>query len=505
MLPVRDRPLGTPGTLRPLAVLVVVVLMAVVLAVAAPPAVADDPGEPVAFYGEAADADGTLAPEGTFVVAAVDGEAVDQIIVGEDGVYAGDGPTDAKLRTHTGAGETVTFHVGSVDGPQAAETHAIDDEGVFELDLTFPAGTFEAEPGGGSGGGGGGGGASSGDDEDESDAGGERITVEASFEENDDGGDGENPVQSASVSVNATADSTVDIDLTGGGSGTTNGSDGDGSGQIGPGANVEGIEIDVTEDVAADLEIHQSGGPPSEGAQELELDDGTEPAGYLQIDHNLEDSQIKQARIDFRMTAEQLEAADAAPEDVVLYHYDEEADEWEELPTEVVEETDGVVRFRAVTDSFSEFAVGVKRAQFEIVNIAADAQTLAIGDRLQVEVAVSNTGGAKGSVELELRIDGEAVDRTSLTVAPDETRTSSFEYEFAEPGTYDVDVNDVSVDDIRVEPAADDPGAGDGTEDDATSGESGPSGWLPGLSTNEAIVAFLVVVIVLAVTVWRRQ
>ena len=119
-------------------------------------AAADDvPGEPIAFHGEATDDDETLAPAGTAIVAAVDGTEVDRITVASAGIYAGDGPTDDKLRTHTEAGETVTFHVGDADGPQAEQVHTIagDDglgePGVFEIDLRFPAGIFEGDPGDG--------------------------------------------------------------------------------------------------------------------------------------------------------------------------------------------------------------------------------------------------------------------------------------------------------------------------------------------------------------------
>lgn len=119
---------------------------------------ADAPGEPIAFYGEVVDGDGTPAPEGTDLVAAVDGDVVDRITVDERGVYAGDGPTDEKLRMHTGAGDTVTFHLGDGTGPTASEVHAIGQPGVYALDLTFPSDTFDDEgPGTGGGGFGGGG------------------------------------------------------------------------------------------------------------------------------------------------------------------------------------------------------------------------------------------------------------------------------------------------------------------------------------------------------------
>lgn len=103
------------------------------------------PGEPISFYGEATDADGDSASVGTIIIAAVDGNEVDRVTVSEAGVFASDSPTAEKLRTHTEAGDTVTFHVGSTDGPQADQTHDIGDSGAFELHLTFPPGTFTGD------------------------------------------------------------------------------------------------------------------------------------------------------------------------------------------------------------------------------------------------------------------------------------------------------------------------------------------------------------------------
>lgn len=123
--------------------LIVVVLVLSLVGPSVVLATDHDPGDPIAFYGGASDEGGLEAPVGTEIVAVVDGTEADRVTVDETGVYAVDDPTGEKLRTDTGAGEQVTFHVEDADGPQATQVHEIAEEGVFELHLTFPAGTFE--------------------------------------------------------------------------------------------------------------------------------------------------------------------------------------------------------------------------------------------------------------------------------------------------------------------------------------------------------------------------
>lgn len=127
------------------------VLVTAVMAVGTPVAVAQEqvPGDPINYYGDAVAADGVLAPEGTTVVAVVDGEVQDEITVGTPGEYGGDGAFEEKLVVGSDAGDEVSFHVGDANGPEATESPlTLDapegDEGVQEQLLTFPAGTFDA-------------------------------------------------------------------------------------------------------------------------------------------------------------------------------------------------------------------------------------------------------------------------------------------------------------------------------------------------------------------------
>lgn len=132
------RTLPTPRRVASVSFVILLVALAPVAAVAAQ----DDPGQPIAFHGTAV-ADGVDAPEGTTIVAAVDGKRVDSIDVPDTGEYARAEPTAEKLRTTTAAGNEVTFHIATADGTRAEETHDIGGSGVFEINLTFPAGEFD--------------------------------------------------------------------------------------------------------------------------------------------------------------------------------------------------------------------------------------------------------------------------------------------------------------------------------------------------------------------------
>ncbi|MBB6645890.1 PGF-pre-PGF domain-containing protein [Halobellus ruber] len=152
---------------------VAMVALAVVISGGAAVATAqeDPPGEPASFYGSVEDADGTAAPTGTTIYAVTTDEEGNTSVEGSitvetAGQYGGSDATDDKLRIDSGTGTEVRFHVNSADGPQSESTYDLD-AGVYEQDLTFPAGTFEnaeapADGGGGSAGAGGGAGADTG-------------------------------------------------------------------------------------------------------------------------------------------------------------------------------------------------------------------------------------------------------------------------------------------------------------------------------------------------------
>ena len=249
-------------------------------------------------------------------------------------------------------------------------------------------------------------------------------------------------------------------------------------------AEIERVEIDVNEDVDAEVEIRQSRGPPSGDASEFQRDDGTQVAGYIEVTDNLDDEQVTEGRITFRVSKADLETDVADPKNVALYHYVPETDEWEELDTEILGETDDYVRFRGTTPGFSQFAAGIKRAQFEISDTLVDVQQITLNDSIQVEAIVTNTGGADGTFTTQLLVDSEIVAEDVLTIASGGQRATIFDHEFEQADTYQVRVNDVLTGEIRV---TDPNAAAESTAD-----------FLPGFSAGVAVVSLFVTILLFA-------
>lgn len=243
-------------------------------------------------------------------------------------------------------------------------------------------------------------------------------------------------------------------------------------------AEIERVEIDVSEDVDAEVEIRQSRSPPSDDASEFQRDDGTQAAGYIQVTDNLDDDQVTEGRITFRVSKADLETDAADPENVALYHYVPETDEWAELDTEILGETDGYVRFRGTTPGFSQFAAGIKRAQFEISDAILDVQQVSLDDSIQVEAIVTNTGGADGTFTTQLLVDSEVVAEDVLTIASGGQRATIFDHQFSVADTYQVRVNDVITGEIQVT----DPNAAAESTDDS----------LPGFGFGTALLTLVV-------------
>lgn len=208
--------------------------------------------------------------------------------------------------------------------------------------------------------------------------------------------------------------------------------------------------LNVTMNRTADisLTITESAEPPTEDSATFEVADGTEPLGYIRIDHELDDEAVGEVELEFRVRKALLDEAGDDPEHVALYRL--EGDEWAELPTELVGETDTHYVFRAVSPGLSEFATGAKRAQFEIADAQVSVTELYTGDDFEVVVRITNTGGVDGTYTAGLWVEGDQVAEEIVTVATDGTRQVTFEYGIDTPGSYEVRVNDHSTGQIHV-------------------------------------------------------
>jgi len=133
------------GRVKSRILIISVVLVAIVGGAMVVTAEESPPGDPALYEGDAVAEDGVLAPEGTTIVAVVDGNEEDDVTVETVGKYGGDGFENEKLELDSELGDNVSFHVGDADGPEAIESPVPLESGTNHQLLTFPEGTFDAD------------------------------------------------------------------------------------------------------------------------------------------------------------------------------------------------------------------------------------------------------------------------------------------------------------------------------------------------------------------------
>lgn len=245
------------------------------------------------------------------------------------------------------------------------------------------------------------------------------------------------------------------------------------------------------------------------------LSDGTEPAGYVHVDHSIPNEQVSDVTFRIRVRKDRLVGNETGPEDVALYRHEESG--WVELPTQLVEEGETHYFFEARAPGFSDFTTGVKQAKFRITDALVTVTRISTQQGTEVLVRVRNDGGADGTYTVKLLLEETLVDRTELSIAPNGTRQATFERTFGEPGIYQVYVNERFVGNVTVESGdtvstsgstigsdgtppverTDNASTGPPEASQATSGES-----VPGLGFGTTAVALLVVALSVA---FRRR
>jgi hypothetical protein len=233
------------------------------------------------------------------------------------------------------------------------------------------------------------------------------------------------------------------------------------------------------------------------------LDDGTEPAGFLRVEHSIANENVRNVTFELRVRKDLLAGNETGPEDVALYRH--EAGTWTELPTRRVGEGDTHYFFEASAPGLSDFATGVKQATFRITDAVVTVTRIRTDEGTQVLVRVRNVGGADGTYEVNLLLEEAVVDSRELSIAPNGTRQATFERSFGDPGTYGVYVNDRFVGNVTVNPAGTetagttDVATGGGeTATDPGDGGSPTSRALPGFGPGAAVLALVLTALFLA-------
>ena len=348
----------------------------------------EEPGNPAQFYGEIEDDDGTPAPAGTTLVAVVDGTVEDEITIDTSGEYGDEDAFGDKLTINTAAGEEVSFYLDSSDGSEAIEgsPRDLNDGGVIEHNIVFASGEFEEaedddggnedddsdnEDGGSNGGGGAPPAPIDEDDEDTDDD----AEDTANSEE-------EVTVEDVSETVSQTEPTTqVEVEIEppeqeGSGASVDTSEDTESvKGVVFEDDNVEGrvsveeynnrevldktadsISQSVGQDVSDDIGGERTDSESSENTDSDATGDSTASGTTTSVTV----STVAQISVDnpntggtVTMSADAEEIND--PESTSIFH--ETDNGWEELPTEVEDETDEEITFTGETDGFSLFAV----------------------------------------------------------------------------------------------------------------------------------------------------
>jgi plastocyanin len=79
-------------------------------------------------------------------------------------------------------------------------------------------------------------------------------------------------------------------------------------------------------------------------------------------------------------------------------------------------------------------------ASFEMSGLSVNPSSVNVGGSVTISVECSNEGSMSGSHTVTLKIDGEVEDEKTVTVAPNESTTISFDAPTSEKGTYSVEI-----------------------------------------------------------------
>jgi uncharacterized protein YfaS (alpha-2-macroglobulin family) len=83
----------------------------------------------------------------------------------------------------------------------------------------------------------------------------------------------------------------------------------------------------------------------------------------------------------------------------------------------------------------------VEPATFELSNLVIEPASVSEGESISISVDCINTGGASGSYDVILMVDGETEDTSTVTLDAGESTTVSFDVSASQSGTYSVEVN----------------------------------------------------------------
>ncbi|SDF14886.1 PGF-pre-PGF domain-containing protein [Halorubrum xinjiangense] len=168
---------------------------------------------------------------------------------------------------------------------------------------------------------------------------------------------------------------------------------------------------------------------------------GVDPIGYYTVEFAEPGQPIAEATAEITVDRERLEETGVAPERFAVYRETDVG--WERVETRVVGAGTETVRFRAVSEGFSAFAVAAERPALAPAEASLSDDQVRAGEPLTVAVDIENIGRAPAR-DAELQVaasNGESLatgERVGVDVAPGGTASASVTVRFDDPGEYDL-------------------------------------------------------------------
>lgn len=100
------------------------------------------------------------------------------------------------------------------------------------------------------------------------------------------------------------------------------------------------------------------------------------------------------------------------------------------------------ISFSGCVDNGEEKNVG--EAVFEVNDLSVSSEKVSSGSEVSVSVSVENGGESQGTKEIELIVNGNVVDKKTVSLGPNESDALIFELSREEAGNYEVQVEDLS-------------------------------------------------------------
>lgn len=94
---------------------------------------------------------------------------------------------------------------------------------------------------------------------------------------------------------------------------------------------------------------------------------------------------------------------------------------------------------------------GKSAPDFDVTDVALEPDSIAQGESTRVTATVENTGNATGEFLAELAVGGIVVEDRAVELEPNESDTVTFEWQFDEPGTYEVAVSGLEAGTVTVD------------------------------------------------------